>query len=96
MDCGDSNKMAVIPRLLLVLLLGITMIFLALLYQLSWKPIKVIELNTWGMPATFGSEYKTQCMEAIRDVVAKGDLMSFSLKICGCKEVSFEIFWHPL
>ena len=27
--------------------------------------LKVVALNTWGMPATFGSQYKTPRMEAI-------------------------------
>ena len=42
--------------------------------------LKVVALNTWGMPATFGSKYKTPRMEAIRDVVAKGDYDVFLLE----------------
>jgi hypothetical protein len=35
-------------------------------------PIKVMSLNTWGMPATFGSEYKTERMKGIAAEVSKG------------------------
>ena len=42
--------------------------------------LKVIALNTWGMPAVFGSEYKDQRMKAIGDVVAKGDFDLFLLE----------------
>ena len=42
--------------------------------------LNVIALNTWGMPATFGSEFKTQRMKAIRDEVAKGDYDVFMLE----------------
>ena len=42
--------------------------------------LKVIALNTWGMPATFGSEYKPERMEAIADQVSKGDYDIFLLE----------------
>ncbi len=29
-------------------------------------------LNTWGMPAAFGSEYKAQRMQAIREELRRG------------------------
>jgi len=35
--------------------------------------VKVLALNTWGMPALFGSQYKTERMLAIRDMLAKGE-----------------------
>ncbi len=36
------------------------------------ETIRVMALNTWGMPAAFGSEYKSQRMPAIRDELARG------------------------
>ena len=32
-----------------------------------------MSLNTWGMPAKFGSLYKTERMKAIAEEVAKGE-----------------------
>ena len=42
--------------------------------------LKVITLNTWGMPKTLGSEYKESRIKAIGDVVAKGDYDLFLLE----------------
>jgi endonuclease/exonuclease/phosphatase family metal-dependent hydrolase len=36
-------------------------------------PIKVMSLNTWGMPENFGSQYKTERMKAIAEEVAKAN-----------------------
>lgn len=34
--------------------------------------LKVMSLNTWGMPAKFGSKYKTERMKAIAEEISKG------------------------
>lgn len=39
----------------------------------SCVPLKVMSLNTWGMPEKFGSKYKTERMKAIAEEVAKGE-----------------------
>ncbi len=35
--------------------------------------LKVMALNTWGMPAVFGSQYKTERMKAIAEEFSKGE-----------------------
>ena len=39
----------------------------------SCVQLKVMSLNTWGMPASFGSLYKKERMTAIAEEVSKGD-----------------------
>ena len=34
--------------------------------------LKVMSLNTWGMPEKFGSQYKTERMQAIAEEISKG------------------------
>jgi hypothetical protein len=38
----------------------------------SCVQLKVMSLNTWGMPASLGSKYKSERMQAISDEVSKG------------------------
>jgi len=42
--------------------------------------LKVISLNSWGMPATFGSQYKPERMEAIGNRIADGEYDVFLLE----------------
>jgi len=44
-----------------------------LLYNKNVVGLKVMSLNTWGMPKTFGSEDKSLRMEAIGQHIQKGD-----------------------
>ena len=42
--------------------------------------LKILSLNTWGMPAIFGSKYKTPRIEAISEIIAKEDYDIFLLE----------------
>ena len=39
-----------------------------------------MSLNTWGMPATFGSEFKEERMKAIGEEIAKGEFDLYLLE----------------
>ena len=39
-----------------------------------------MSLNTWGMPGSLGSEFKTQRMAAIAEEVSKGDFDVYLLE----------------
>jgi len=43
-------------------------------------PLKVMSLNTWGMPEKLGSEFKTQRMEAIGKEIQKGEFDIYLLE----------------
>ena len=36
-------------------------------------PLRILSLNTWGMPATFGSKFKTERMAAIANELSKAE-----------------------
>lgn len=42
--------------------------------------LKILSLNTWGMPAIFGSKYKTPRIEAISEIIAKEEYDIFLLQ----------------
>ena len=44
--------------------------------------LKILSLNTWGMPAIFGSKYKTPRIEAISEIIAKEEYDIFLLQTC--------------
>ena len=74
-QCVKSNKR------FLLFLLAVTLILIGngiAIYLVHFRcntsnclPLKVMSLNTWGMPATFGSEYKTERMKGIAAEVSK-------------------------
>lgn len=77
------HKRLVIFLSVLACILAVHLVVIYFLYFCSafnCTSLKVTSLNTWGMPATFGSQYKTERMAAIAEQVARGDYDVFLLE----------------
>jgi hypothetical protein len=86
---GRFRKCTAHPRLIFfVLILALILIGhgLAVYFiyfgcsSLNCASLKVVAMNTWGMPKLFGSELKPERMKAIGDLIAKGDYDVFLME----------------
>ena len=86
-SCSASAKRhkwcLIISLVLLVILLGHGLAVYFIYFQCSninCVGLKIMTLNTWGMPKAFGSEFKTERMVAIGDEIAKGEYDMYLLE----------------
>lgn len=74
--CFGHPRLALILACLALIVLGHGLAVYFIYFRCSnynCVGLKVVALNTWGMPTLLGSEYKTERMKGIGDQVAKGD-----------------------
>ena len=57
-----------------------TLCYIGESYQSSCMDIKIMSLNTWGMPMNFGSQFKPERMTAIAKEVSKGNFDIYLLQ----------------
>ena len=55
------------------IILLFTLCYIGMSFQNSCMDIKIMSLNTWGMPKSFGSKFKPERMNAIAKEVSKGN-----------------------
>lgn len=66
----------IISAMLVAILLGHAIAVFFLYFQcssLNCVGLKLMTLNTWGMPGSLGSQFKTERMAAIADEISKGE-----------------------
>ena len=82
-NCFGHKRLAIFLVSLLLIVIGHVLAIYFIYFKCSGhncQALKVVALNTWGMPATLGSEFKEERIKAIGDKISQGDYDVFLME----------------
>ena len=82
-NCFGQKRLSIFLVSLLLIVIGHVLAIYFIYFKCSshnCQALKIVALNTWGMPATLGSEFKEERIKAIGDRISKGDYDVFLLE----------------